>query len=104
MAEYLACQNATQRARVMRAAKFPKKIEVAAYTQIRKPLRDALSKPGFAHGDLEFLTAKLEAKAGRESGYNRDEAMRCARAALSSCTHFLRIEAASRTAFLLPQA
>lgn len=80
MAEYLACQNATQRARVIRAAKFPKKIEVAAYTQIRRPLRDALSKPEFARGDLEFLAARLETKAERESGYNRDEAMRCARA------------------------
>ncbi len=80
MADYLACQNATQRARNIRAAKFPKKIEVAAYNQIRRPLRDALSQPGFARDDLDFLVAKLDTKAEREVGYNRDEAMRCARA------------------------
>lgn len=80
MAEYLACQNATQRARVMRAAKFPKKVEVAAYSQIRRPLRDALSKPRFGHDDLDFLADRMDTKAQRETGYNRDEALRCARA------------------------
>lgn len=80
MAEYLACQNATQRARVMRAAKFPKKVEVAAYSQIRRPLSDALSKPRFGRDDLDFLADRLDAKAQREAGYNRDEALRCARA------------------------
>lgn len=80
MAEYLACQNATQRARVVRAAKFPKKVEVAAYSQIRKPLSDALSKPRFGRDDLDFLADRLDVKAQREAGYNRDEALRCARA------------------------
>jgi hypothetical protein len=39
MAEYLACQNATQRARTIRAAKFPKKVEVAAYRKKTPPKR-----------------------------------------------------------------
>lgn len=62
------------------AAKFPKKIEVAAYSQVRRPLRDALSKEDFGRGDLDFLADRMETKAGREIGYNRDEALRCAKA------------------------
>lgn len=62
------------------AAKFPKKVEVAAYTQIRKPLRDALTAPNFGRDDLDFLLVRLEDKARREEGYQRDEALRCAAA------------------------
>lgn len=80
LAEYLATTNATQRTKVITAAKFPKKIEVASYGQIRKPLRDALTKDDFGRDDLEFLAGRLEAKAEEESGWSRDEAMRCLRA------------------------
>jgi hypothetical protein len=80
MAEYLATTYATQRTKTICAAKFPKKIEVASYTQIRSSLKAALTKPQFDHDGLEFLAAKLEAKAHSESGYNRDEALRCAKA------------------------
>ena len=80
MAEYLATTYATQRTKTISAAKFPKKIEVAAYTQIRNPLKAALTQAGFGHDGLEFLAAKLEGKARTETGYNRDEALRCAKA------------------------
>lgn len=80
LAEYLATTNASQRTKVITGAKFPKKVEVAAYSQIRKPLRDALSKPDFGHDDLEFLADRLEIRTGQEVGWNRDEAMRCLRA------------------------
>lgn len=62
------------------AAKFPKKVEVAAYTQIRKPLRNALSKPNFDKESLEFLASRMDAKSLLETGYNKDEALRCAKA------------------------
>jgi hypothetical protein len=80
MAEYLATTYATQRTKLICAAKFPKKIEVASYTQIRNPLRAALTKPMFDRDGLDFLAAKMDAKAGTEIGYNRDEALRCAKA------------------------
>ncbi|MEP9352108.1 hypothetical protein ABLE93_00765 [Xanthobacter sp. KR7-65] len=80
ISEYLATENAPQRTRIIRAAKFPKKVEVAAYGQIRAPLQSALLKPDFDRGDLEFLADKLATKATREIGYARDEALRCEKA------------------------
>lgn len=81
ISDYLATSHATQRTRVIRNAKFPKKVEVAAYSQIRKPLKVALTKDEFDRDGLEFLIGKMEAKALTETGYNRDEALRCAKAA-----------------------
>lgn len=81
MAEYLATTYATQRTKTICAAKFPKKIEVAAYAQIRAPLKAALTRPQFDRDGMEFLAAKLDNKASTEIGYNRDEALRCAKAA-----------------------
>jgi len=80
MAEYLATTYATQRTKLICAAKFPKKIEVASYTQVRSQLRAALTKPHFDCDGLDFLADKLDGKARTEIGYNRDEALRCARA------------------------
>lgn len=80
LAEYLATTNATQRTKVITAAKFPKKIEVATYGQVRTALRNALTKPAFGRDDLDFLVDRLETKVARETGWNRDEAMRCLRA------------------------
>lgn len=80
IAEYFATTNATQRTRTIRAAKFPKKPEVASYNQIRRQLKDALCQPDFSRDDLEFLVDRLDDKARRETGYHRDEALRCARA------------------------
>lgn len=80
LAEYLATTNATQRTKVITSAKFPKKVEVATYGQVRTALRNALTKPFFGKDELEFLADRLEIKAARETGWNRDEAMRCLKA------------------------
>lgn len=80
MAEYLATAYATQRTKLICAAKFPKKVEVAAYTQVRNQLRSALTRPLFDRDGLDFLAAKMDGKAATEIGYNRDEALRCAKA------------------------
>lgn len=80
VAEYLAASNAPQRTRIIGAAKFPKKVEITSYTQVKKPLKDALSKPDFGAADLAFLEDRMDTKARREVGYQRDEALRCARA------------------------
>ena len=53
---------------------------MAAYTQIRRPLQKALLADGFGRNDLDFLTSRLQTKARRESGYQRDEALRCVKA------------------------
>ena len=63
ISEYLASTNATQRTQTIRAAKFPRKIEVAAYTQVRRPLQKALLGDEFGRGDLDFLASTLQAKA-----------------------------------------
>lgn len=80
ISEYLATENAPQRTKIIRAAKFPKKIEISAYSQIRKALQSALSKPDFDRRGMEFLAEKMAAKARRETGYPRDEALRCEKA------------------------
>lgn len=80
MAEYLATTYATQRTKLICAAKFPKKVEVTSYAQIRNRLRAALTKPKFDRDGLDFLADKLDGKARTETGYNRDEALRCGRA------------------------
>lgn len=80
ISDYLATSYATQRTKLICAAKFPKKVEVAAYTQIRRPLKAALTKDQFDRDGLEFLVGRLEAKATTEAGYNKDEALRCAKA------------------------
>ena len=53
---------------------------MAAYTQVRRPLQRALLGDEFGRGDLDFLASTLQAKARRESGYPRDEALRCVKA------------------------
>lgn len=80
ISDYLATSYATQRTKLICAAKFPKKIEVAAYTQIRRQLKAALTKPDFDRDGLDFLADRLESKALTETGYNRSEALRCANA------------------------
>jgi hypothetical protein len=80
ISEYLATDNAAQRKKIIRAAKFPRKVEISAYSQIRKPLQAALSKPEFDRKGLELLAERMAAKARRETGYSRDEALRCEKA------------------------
>ena len=65
---------------MIRSAKFPKKIEVAAYSQVRDAPKKALVKPGFGRADLDFLADRLEAKALTETGWHQSEALRSAQA------------------------
>lgn len=80
ISEYLATDNAPQRTKIIRAAKFPKKVEVAAYSQIRRAVKAAMPKPMFDRVGMELLADSLATKARRETGYPRDEALRCERA------------------------
>ena len=77
---YLATSNATQRGRVIRSAKFPKKVEIAAYSQVRDALKKSLFKADFGHSDLDLLADRMDAKARRESGWHKSEALRSAQA------------------------
>lgn len=74
MGDYLACQNATQRRRVIQKAKFPQKGHMSTYSPIRKPLKDALTAPDFNRDGLEFLIAKYEAEERRETGQAKNNA------------------------------
>jgi hypothetical protein len=80
ISEYLATDNAPQRTKIIRAAKFPKKVEISAYSQIRRPLQSALLKPAFDPDGMQALADRLSIKARRETGYPRDEALRCEKA------------------------
>jgi hypothetical protein len=87
ISEYLATENAAQRTKILRAAKFPKKVEVAAYGQVRAELKVALSAADFGADQLAFLVERLDAKARREIGYAKDEALRCKRAVEAFISH-----------------
>ncbi len=65
---------------MIRSAKFPKKVEVAAYSQIRDALKKSLFKDDFGRADLDFLADKMDAKARRETGWHQSEALRSAQA------------------------
>ncbi|WP_152508768.1 MULTISPECIES: hypothetical protein [unclassified Labrenzia] len=80
ISDYLSTVHATQRTKLICAAKFPKKVEVAAYSQVRQALKRALTTDNFDRDGLDFLAGKLEARTLMESGYNRDEALRCIKA------------------------
>lgn len=77
LADYLCATTAPQRTAVIRDAKFPRKPAVTAYSQIKPTVCQFL---GSNSGDLahfDVTLKKLAAKAERETGYNRDEALRC---------------------------
>ncbi|MBP7334382.1 hypothetical protein [Niveispirillum sp.] len=80
ISEYLTTDGAPQRTKVIRAAKFPKKIEISAYSQIRQTLKAALSKPSFDQPAVLELAERMAARARRETGNAKDEALRCERA------------------------
>lgn len=77
LADYLATTNADQRERVIRAAKFPKKIPVVAYSHAKRSICDFL---GANRGDLSFFDDPLdrfETRRRREpDGWMRDEMQR----------------------------
>lgn len=78
LADYLATTTAEQRERVIRAAKFPKKIPVSAYTQAKRTIGYFLSANT---GDLSYFDApisRFETRRRREpEGWMRDEMQRC---------------------------
>jgi len=80
ISQYLATSNATQRGRVIRSTKFPKKVEVAAYSQVRDALKKLLFKEDFGRSDLDFLADRMDAKARAETGWHQSEALRSAQA------------------------
>lgn len=80
ISQYLATSNATQRGRVIRSAKFPKKVEVAAYSQVREAIKKSLFKDKFGRDDLDFLADRMDAKARVETGWHKSEALRSAQA------------------------
>jgi hypothetical protein len=77
LAEYLCTRDANQRDAVIRKAKFPRKPSVIAYQQVSPGIRAFLTKNSGDATDLDALAERLRAKAEREEGYNRDEALRC---------------------------
>jgi hypothetical protein len=77
VAEYLCTLDAGQREAVIRKAKFPRKSAVVAYQQVTPVFRRFMTGNT---SDLSFFDEpiqRLEAKARREVGYPRDEALRC---------------------------
>lgn len=77
LAEYLTTANASQREAVIRKAKFPRKVNVVAYSQALPAIGKFL---GSNSNDLSYfddVLARLAAKERRETGYPSDEAKRC---------------------------
>jgi len=77
LAEYVCTTDAPQREAVIRKAKFSRKPSVVAYQQITPSLRSFLTGNITDHGYFDSLLQRLDDKAQREEGYNRDEALRC---------------------------
>jgi hypothetical protein len=80
LAEYLCTRDAGQRDAVIRKAKFPRKVSVAAYQQVFPAFREFLTAPDVGFGKLNELSERMALKAAREEGYPRDEALRCIKA------------------------
>lgn len=77
LTDYLSTSGAPQRETVIRRAKFPRKPSLIAYQQASTEIGRFLSGDT---GDLTFFDPaieRLQARARREMGYNRDEALRC---------------------------
>ena len=77
LAEYLCTTDPGQREGVIRRAKFPRKPNVIAYSQIIPSLRSYLTSNIQDAQHFDSLLTRLRDKARREEGYNRDEALRC---------------------------
>ena len=78
LADYLAAGNANQRERIIRSAKFPKKVRVVAYRPAKRIICDFLAGNT---GDLSYLDdqiRRLDTRRRREpEGWMRDEMKRC---------------------------
>lgn len=78
LAEYLAASNADQREKVIRAAKFPKKVPVVAYGSARRIIRDFLGGNTGDLSELDPAVDRLETRRRSEpEGWTRDELRRC---------------------------
>lgn len=78
LAEYLAANNADKRERIIRSAKFPKKVPVVAYSSAKRIICEFLAGNT---GDLSFFDQhiqRFDARRRREpDGWMRDEMRRC---------------------------
>lgn len=77
LAEYLCTTDPGQREGVIRRAKFPRKPNVIAYSQIIPSLRGYLTSNIHDVQHFNPLLTRLRDRARREEGYGRDEALRC---------------------------
>jgi len=78
IAEYLCTTDANQRAGVIRMAKFPRRLPVAAYQQIVPYIRQFFSSNSWDASIFGGIVATLQRKAtSPDEGYDRDEARRC---------------------------
>lgn len=79
LTRYLSTTKATQREDVIRSAKFPRKIPVAAYGQAKRDIQQFFAKGNGDTGFFDDSLSRLNAKAVREPD-RRDEALRCIKA------------------------
>jgi hypothetical protein len=80
LADYLCTTDATQRERIVRDAKFPKKAQVVPYQRIIPLFRNFLHN---GNGDLSYFDRqreRLAAQAKREDGHTKSELLRCIKA------------------------
>jgi hypothetical protein len=80
LADYLCTNDATQRERVIRDAKFPKKAKVIPYQRVTPIFRDFLRN---GNSDLSYFDRpreRLAAQAKKEDGPLKSELLRCIKA------------------------
>lgn len=77
LTDYLSTSGAPQRETVIRRAKFPRKPSLIAYQQASTEIGRFLSGDTSDLASFDPALERLKAKARREMGYNRDEALRC---------------------------
>lgn len=75
LALYLCTTGAPARTGIIRDAKFPRRLPTVAYAQAKPPMAQFLTSADPSH--LDTALARFAAKAARETGYRKDEALRC---------------------------
>jgi hypothetical protein len=79
LTRYLSTTNASQREGIIREAKFPRKIPLAAYGQAKRDIQRFFGGGGTDFRAIEDSIDRLNTKAMREED-KRDEALRCIKA------------------------
>lgn len=79
LTRYLSTTNASQREAIIREAKFPRKIPVAAYAQAKSDIQRFFGSGGTDFKLIDDSIDRLNLKAMRETE-KRDEALRCIKA------------------------